>query len=147
MLTKTASVTWLKDMTFVAQMGAHHLLVDSAPEGRASYGPSPMELALTSLATCTAMDVISILHKQRQPVTGLITRIEGERAADHPRRYTRVTVTFEVHGHALSRDAVERAVALSDEKYCSVTATFREPTEVVSRIEIVDDGPGGLNAP
>lgn len=140
MSTKSASVVWLNDQTFVAEMGPHHVLMDSAPAGRASYGPSPMDLALSALAGCTAMDVVSILKKKRQPLTGLVVRVEGERAADHPRRYTKVTVTYEVHGNGLNPAAVQRAVELSDEKYCSVSATFRESAEVVSRIEIIESG-------
>jgi putative redox protein len=139
MANKKVSVTWLRDFTFVAEMGPHHLLIDNAREGREPRGPGPMDLLLTALAGCTAIDVISILEKQRQPVTDLVIHVEGERAADHPRRYTRVTVTYEVHGTGLNLAAVERAVALSEDKYCSVSATLREPTEVVSRIVLVDE--------
>jgi putative redox protein len=98
--------------------------------GTDGRGPGPMDMALAALAGCTALDVVSILRKARQPFTGLVVRAEGERAEDHPRRYTRVTVTFEVFGRGVDRGAVERAVALSDERYCSVSATFREPTEI-----------------
>jgi len=143
MASKSISLTWLRDRTFVAQLGAHHVVIDSAEGGRDSRGPSPMDLALAALAGCTAIDVISILEKQRQPITDLIIRVEGERADEHPRRYTRVTVTYEVHGAGLSRPAVERAVQLSEEKYCSVSATFREPTEIVSQIVLVEDGTPG----
>ncbi len=135
MATKRVELTWLRDMTFDAEAEGRHLTLDSG-NGR---GLSPMELALVSLAGCSAMDVVSILKKSRQPFTDLVVRVEGERAADHPRRYTEVTMVFEVHGKGVSRSAVERAVALSEEKYCSVSATFREQTELHSRIELVDE--------
>lgn len=139
MANKKVSVTWLRDLTFAAEMGPHHLLIDNAREGRKPRGPGPMDLLLTALAGCTAIDVVSILEKQRQAVTDLVIHVEGERAADHPRRFVRVTVTYEVHGAGLSLAAVERAVALSEDKYCSVAATLREPTEIVSRIVLVDE--------
>jgi len=143
----SVSLTWLRDWTFVAQVGEHHVVIDNAREGRASRGPSPVKLALAALAGCTAIDVISILEKSRQAVTDLKVTVEGERAADHPRRFTHITVTYEVHGHNLSRSAVERAVRLSEDTYCSVSATFREPTEIVSRIEIVDASAPGPVSP
>ncbi len=141
MANKKVSLTWLRDWTFVAEMGPHRLVIDNARADRHARGPGPMDLALAALAGCTAIDVISILEKQRQPVTDLVVHVEGERAPDHPRRYTRVTVTYEVHGAGRRRQAVERAVALSEDKYCSVSATFREPTEIVSNIVLVDVTP------
>ena len=84
--------------------------------------------------------------QQHQPAGDLKQQLDGddlrERADEHPRRYTRVTVTYEVFGHGVDRGAVERAVALSDERYCSVSATFREPTEIRSVVVLRGgDGP------
>lgn len=141
------AVTWMTEETFDVSIGSHHFMIDSPPQGRASRGPSPLSLALAGLAGCTAMDVISILQKQRQAVTGLVVRVDGDRAADHPRRYTRIEVTYELRGRNLSPQAVQRAVALSDEKYCSVTATFRQPTEVVNRIVLLDEAAEAEDAP
>jgi putative redox protein len=141
MVTKQATVTWLTGMSFDAQMGEHHILVDTHPPSGNDRGPSPMELLLASLAACTAMDVVSILTKGRQPFTGLVVRVEGERAEDHPHRYTRCTLVYEVHGTGVDLKAVERAVALSEEKYCSVSATFKQAAEIVTRIELHDAAP------
>lgn len=125
MAVKDVTVTHLSGSTFDAEMAGQHVMFGN--DGR---GPGPMDLALAALAGCTAIDVASILRKSRQPFTGLVVRAEGERAEDHPRRYTRVTVTYEVHGAGVDRAAVERAVQLSDERYCSVSATFRQPTDI-----------------
>lgn len=138
---KIAEVTWLADMTFDVQLGNHHLVLDTAPPSGHDRGPSPMSLALAALAGCTAMDIVSILKKGRQPLTGLNVRAEGERAEEHPHRYVRVTLVYEVYGQGVDEKAVERAIALSEEKYCSVSATFKEHTEIATRYELMP-GPG-----
>jgi len=137
------TVTWLTGMTFDGHAGGHHITIDTGPDEGDDRGPSPMDLALLALAACSAMDVVSILQKARQPFTGLVVRAEGERAPEHPRRYTRVTLRFEVAGAGVDRQAVERAVALSEDRYCSVAATFREPAEIVTAIALTGDAPAG----
>jgi putative redox protein len=125
-------------MTFDAKMGRHHVMLDSAATPEESRGPGPMDLALASLAACTAMDVVSILQKARQPLAGLSVRAEGERAEEHPRRYTRVTLVYEVAGPGLDPAQVERAIKLSEEKYCSVSASLREHVAIETRVEWLD---------
>lgn len=134
MSSKVVEITWLRDHTFDAEADGQHITFDSG-KGR---GLSPMQLALVALGGCTAIDVISILQKARQDVTDLKIRVEGERAEEHPRRYTRIEMVYEVHGRGLNPATVERAVALSEEKYCSVSATFKEHTEIGTRIELVE---------
>jgi putative redox protein len=141
MARKEATVTWLSDMTFDVQMGSHHMTIDSAPSPEASRGPSPMQLVMAAVAGCTAMDVVSILRKSRQPFTRLVVRAEGDQVADHPRRYDHVTLVYEVHGEGLDPAAVERAVRLSDERYCSVSASLKQPVTVSTRIELHDTAP------
>jgi putative redox protein len=131
---KTATITWLGGMTFDAESRGHHLMTDTSGGEGNDRGPTPTELVLMGLAGCTAMDVVSILKKKRQPVTGVVVRADGEEAGDYPHRFTRITVTYEVSGEGVDRAAVERAVALSEEKYCSVAATLREPTDIVTRV-------------
>jgi putative redox protein len=104
-------------------------------------GPSPLKMMLASLAGCTALDVVSILRKGRQDVTGMTIRVSGDRVPEHPRRYERVVVGFEVWGNGLDRAAVERAVRLSQEKYCSVAATLREPTVVDATVWVGEAEP------
>lgn len=120
-----ARVVWQEGLRFKVHAPAGHTLTIDSPQGT-NAGPSPMALVLIALAGCTAMDVISILQKQRQPVTGLEVVVAAERAEEHPRVFTGYEVTYIVHGAGVDRDAVERAVSLSEDKYCSVGAMLRQ---------------------
>ena len=107
---------------------------------------TPMELLLIALGSCTGVDVISILKKQRQQVTDYRIEVSGERREDFPKSYTRLYVKHIVHGRGVSEPAVARAIELSDTKYCSVAATLRGGAEIVTSYEIVEEdnenGPG-----
>lgn len=118
----------------------HHVILDAAPEvGGENRGPRPMELLLVALGGCTGMDVISILRKKRQPVTGYEVIVRGERAEEHPRVYTSIYVEHVVRGRGVSPDAVARAVELSDERYCPITAMLRPGTRLQSTYRIVEE--------
>ena len=136
MANKTATITHLDELTFDVEMGSHHIMLDTKPPGGNDRGPSPMDLLLASLAGCTAFDVVSILKKSRQPLEGLSVRAEGEREEEHPRRYTRITLTYTVTGDVDER-ALQRAIDLSEEKYCSVSGTLKPGVEIVTQIERV----------
>lgn len=97
---------------------------------------SPMQLLLAALGGCTGIDVVSILKKMRQDVTDYRIEVDGVRAEDHPRVYTEITVRHIVEGNNLSPEMVERAVSLSDEKYCSVAAMLRGTATIHTEIEI-----------
>ncbi len=100
----------------------HTLVLDSMPkDGAVSAGPAPMEMLLVSLAGCTAVDVVHILNRQRQPMTGLKVNVKGERASDYPMVYTHITIEYVVQGD-VDEEKLERAIALSEEKYCSASA-------------------------
>jgi putative redox protein len=99
--------------------------------------PSPTQVLLASVAACTGMDVIAILRKKRQQVTGYDIDIVGDRADEHPRRFTKMAIVHRFHGVNLSIPAIEEAIRLSEEKYCSVSATLRGSVEIVSRYEVV----------
>jgi len=105
----------------------------------ANAGPSPMALVLVALGGCTAMDVISILKKQRQPVKGLEVVVRAERTEDHPKVYAGYEVAYIVRGSGVDPVAVERAVSLSEEKYCSVGAMLRQAAPIRSSIQMEDD--------
>ena len=104
-------------------------------DGQGAAGVSPMQALLLSLAGCTGADVVDILGRMRVPLAGLEVRVEGERAPSPPRRYTRVRLVYEVRGVAAAdEEKVRRAVALSQEKYCSVLHTLRPDLELHTEI-------------
>ncbi len=97
--------------------------------GDIALGVCPMEALLAALGTCTAFDVVSILAKRRTPVESYRIELEGERAEEHPRRYTRIRVRHLVSGEGITPESLERAVSLSHAKYCSVAATLNAEIE------------------
>jgi putative redox protein len=105
--------------------------------GRDVTDPSPTQVLLASAAACTAMDVISILRKKRQQVTGYDVDITGDREDHHPRRFTKMAIVHRFRGVGLSVPAIEEAIGLSEQKYCSVYATLRGSVEITSRFEVV----------
>ena len=94
-----------------------------------TIGVRPMEALLAALGTCTAFDVVSILAKRQTPVESYRIKLEGERAEEHPRRYTRIRVRHIVSGEGITQESLERAVTLSHEKYCSVAASLNSEIE------------------
>ncbi|NOZ30014.1 MAG: OsmC family protein [Chloroflexi bacterium] len=133
-----AKVTWRDGMEFAGTAASGHTVVmdSSAEHGGRNAGFRPMELLLISLAGCTAMDVISILRKKRQKVTGFEINVRGEQADTHPHKYTDIHVEYVVRGEDISPQAVERAIQLSEEKYCSVEATIRGVARITSSYRI-----------
>lgn len=132
-----ARIKLVEGMTFVAESGSGHaVVVDSSPEvGGRDLGPRPMELVLMGTGACSAIDVVHILRKARQRVTGCTVELEAERAGTDPKVFTHIHFRFVVAGAGLAPAQVERAVKLSKEKYCSATAmvarTARITTEFV----------------
>jgi putative redox protein len=116
-----ATITLREGMAFSATSGSgHEIILDTGIDsGGQDQGPSPMELLLMGTAGCTAMDVISILRKQRQDVTAYQVRVHGTRAPTHPKVYTDITLEHIITGHNISEAAVARAIELSVNKYCS----------------------------
>jgi putative redox protein len=135
--TYKATVRYAGDEFFIGTPPSGHAqLMDSKGDRHAA--PTPMEMLLVSVAGCTAVDVISILQKKRQDVTDYNVEITGTRADEHPRKYTAFHVHHIVHGRSVSADAVERAIELSDTKYCSVAATVRPTAEITTTYEIIE---------
>lgn len=136
----TASVVWKEGMHFEGISGGQTVHMDAVPAvGGQGLGMSPMRLLLASLGGCTAMDVISLLKKMRQDVTGLEVEVNAEQAADHPKVYTSFELVFKVRGHNVARELVERAVHLSEDKYCSASAMLKKAAPITTRIEIEED--------
>jgi len=133
-----ATIHFAGDNFFVGTTPSGHALAVETDSGRAS-APTPMELLLLALGSCTGVDVMSMLQKGRQKVTDYRIEVNGERREDFPRSYTRLFVKHIVRGHGISEQAVARAVKLSEEKYCSVGASLRGTAEIVTSYEIIED--------
>jgi len=125
------------DDLFVAFSPSGHAVTIDTDRARNST-PSPMELLLLALGSCTGVDVVSILRKKREVVTGYRVELSGERREDHPRSYKRMEVHHIVTGRNISERSVAQAVELSEQKYCSVAATLRPTAEIVSSFEIIE---------
>lgn len=135
------AVTWVQGEQFVASGGGGHSIVLDAPGGRATWqGFKPSELLLAALGGCTAVDVVDILRKKRQRVSGLRVSVRGEQREEYPRAFERIALHYEVRGRAITEAAVEHAIALSEEKYCSVAATLRGVATITTSFSIVEDG-------
>jgi putative redox protein len=137
----TAKVTYIKGMQFVGDTESGHALVmDADPsDGGQNIGPRPMELLLAGAGGCSGMDVISILKKKRQDVTGLEINVRGEKAEDYPKKFTEITLEFAVRGKNISEEAVKRAVELSMTKYCSVKATLEGTAKIHYSYKIINE--------
>jgi putative redox protein len=125
------TATWVSEQRFNGIAGSGHEVV---VDGDSKAGNSPMELVLIGLCGCTGYDVVSILRKKREPFTSLEVRAEAERAATPPTVYTEIRLTYTVGGK-VSHKAVEDAVRLSEEKYCSVAAMLSETAKITYTIE------------
>jgi putative redox protein len=125
------------DNVFIVTTPSGHEITIDTDSARHS-APSPMELLLVALGSCTAVDVVSILRKKREPVTDYRVEVSGQRREEHPRSYKRMEVHHIVTGRNISERSVAQAIALSEEKYCSVAATLRPTAEIVSSFEIIE---------
>lgn len=140
MASASAEVTLLEGKRFRADMGTGYSFnMDVSPsQGGTGDGARPMELLLAGLAGCTAVDIVDILRKSKQNLTGLRVKVTGERANDFPKVYTHIHVTYLLQGKSLSEDAVKRAIKLSEEKYCSASAMLGVVAKIESRYEIAE---------
>ena len=135
------TINWMpaSGMAFAAETGSGHLLtMDGAPDGGGrNLAPRPMETLLAGAGGCTAYDVVLILKRGRHDVRGCQVKMTAERAETDPKVFTRIHLHFIVTGDALPVSAVERAVALSHEKYCSATIMLAKTAEVTTTVEVV----------
>jgi len=135
-----ARVKWVEDRTFVGESGSGHKLVlgtRSTPDG-VTPGPSPMELLLIGTGGCTAFDVVQILEKGREAVEDCVVELDAERAETEPKVFTRIHMHFIVKGRNLAAAKVERAIALSAEKYCSASAMLAKTATITHDFEVVN---------
>lgn len=129
----SAKAIWTDNERYLGEATSRHAIVmDTASEKTAS---TPMEMVLIALCGCTASDVVGILKKKREPFTSLEVSAEGERAQGYPAVYTEIKLKYRVGGKNVSRKAVEDAVRLSKEKYCSVSAMLEKTAKITFEIE------------
>lgn len=135
-----ARVKWIEDLNFIGQSGSGHTVALGASQGsdQPALGASPMELVLIGLGGCSAVDVVLILKKGREAVSGCVVEVEAERATTEPKVFTKIHMRFVVTGSGLNPTKVERAVALSADKYCSVSAMLDKTAKITHDVEIVD---------
>jgi putative redox protein len=135
------TVRWTSDMTFLAETGSNHVVaMDGAPEaGGRNLAPRPMEMVLVGTGGCTASDVLVILRKSRQDVTGCEVKLTSERAATDPKVFTKIHMHFVVRGRALKHNVVAHAIRLSHEKYCSASIMLGKTAEITQDFEIVEE--------
>ena len=134
------TVRWHNGMSFVAETGSGHMVaMDGAPEaGGKNLAPRPMELLLAGTGGCTSFDIVMILKRARQAVTGCDVKLTADRADADPKVFTRINMHFVVAGKDLKPEAVERAVKLSAEKYCSASIMLGKTAELSHTWEIVE---------
>jgi putative redox protein len=132
---QTATVKWIGEEKFLALgPSGHALAIDS--DRQTNTAPGPMELLLLALGACTATDVVIVLRKKRQKLESLEVICSGERAPDPPSVWTRLELVYRLRGQ-LDENAVKRAIELSEEKYCSVSAMLRKTATLTWRFEIL----------
>ena len=145
------TVTWTghsgtrSGMGFIAETGSGHVLaMDGAPDparpdhGGQNLAPRPMETVLAGTGGCTAYDVVLILKRGRHQVHGCSVKLSSERAETDPKVFTRIHMHFVVTGHALDPSAVERAIALSHDKYCSASIMLAQTAQITTSFEVIE---------
>ena len=131
-------VDWLENMAFKAEVNGHEIILDAVEAvGGENRGPRPKPLMMVALAGCTGMDVISILKKMRVEIEGFAVRVVGDLTEEHPKHFEKMHVIYEFKGKDLPMDKLEKAISLSEERYCGVSVSYRQAMGITSEIRIV----------
>ncbi len=132
-------MAWTDKLAFEADMDGHKVIVDATKEvGGSDLGPRPKKLMLTALAGCTGVDVIMILKKMKVEIEAFNVIVEADVTEEHPKHYNKMKVVYQFKGKDLPYEKLEKAVKLSEEKYCGVTAVYAKAMEMETEIRIVD---------
>jgi putative redox protein len=132
-------MSWTDNLAFEADMDGHKVIIDATKEaGGNDLGPRPKKLMLTALAGCTGIDVVMILKKMKVVPEAFNVIIEGELTEEHPKYYNKIKIIYQFKGKDLPMAKLEKAVKLSEEKYCGVSAVYRQAMEIKTEIRIVD---------
>ncbi|MHC1707209.1 MAG: OsmC family protein [Bacteroidales bacterium] len=131
------NVKWEKGMAFNAEVNGHNIILDAhQASGGENKGPTPKALVLGSLGGCSGMDVVSILSKMKVEIEGFEMKIEAEQTEEHPKIYHSIHITYVFTGKDLPIDKLEKAISLSQEKYCGVSAMLRGVSKITHSIEV-----------
>lgn len=134
----TVDTLWQGNMKFDAVVSGHHVVMDALPVvGGNDEGSRPKELMLAALAGCTAKDVVSILKKMRVEPEYFNVRVEAEMTEEHPKHYTAMHIIYELKGENLDLEKVKKAVDLSQNQYCGVSAVYRKAMEITYEIKLL----------
>lgn len=134
-----AHIQWVSKGQFVGTDSTKHSVVISKQDEENAVGMKPSDLLLVALGSCTSIDIVSILKKKRQKLTGLEIEIHGEQAPDPPWAFRSIHIMYTFHGRGLSEKAVADAINLAEEKYCSVKASLDKSVELQTQFQIVED--------
>ena len=139
MTKETVNTRWLDKMAFETEINGHKIVIDALPEvGGENRGPRPKPFMLAALGGCTGMDVISILNKMRVEVDSFNVRVEGELTDEFPKHFYKMHVVYEFTGKDLPMDKLKKAVELSEERYCGVSAVYKKTMELTSEIKVIE---------
>ena len=135
------TIRWHEGMSFIAETGSGHLVaMDGAPEGGGrNLAPRPMEMVLAGTGACTAYDVVLILKRSRQNVTGCEAKLNAERADADPKVFTKINFHFIITGCKVKPEMVERAIKLSADKYCSASIMLAKTAEITHTWEVIEE--------
>ncbi len=136
-----ARVKWIEQVAFLGESeSGHGIVMDGAPAyGGRNLGPRPMELLLMGAGGCTSFDVVTILKKGRQDVTDCYVELDAERAENDPKVFTKIHMHFVVKGRSIKSDAVEKAINLSAEKYCSASIMLGATAKITHDFEVIQE--------
>ena len=139
MSSQKTSVEWQSEMTFKAKVNGHEIILDADAEvGGKDLGPRPKPLILVALAGCTGMDVIAILKKMKVNPDYFNVDVKGEVTEEHPKQFSSMHIVYEFRGKDLPLDKLQKAIDLSQEKYCGVSAMLKKAMPITSEIRILD---------
>ncbi|GAT62692.1 OsmC family protein [Paludibacter jiangxiensis] len=137
-MTHTVNTSWKGDMQFNALVSGHSVTMDASPEfGGQDAGSRPKELLLAAIAGCTGMDVVELLRKMRVDVQEFDLEVKAEVSEGHPKVYTQMHIIYKLKGHNIDSAKVQKAVDMSQEKYCGVSAMLRKAMEITYEIKIL----------
>ena len=132
-------INWLENMAFKAEVYGHEIILDASEKvGGKNRGPRPKPLMMTALAGCTGMDVVSILRKMQVTFDDFSVSVEGDLTEEYPIQFTKMHVIYAFKGKNLPLDKIQKAVSLSEERYCGVSASYRKAFEITSEIRLTE---------